>query len=357
MWRVCMIVVVGAAGGCSGDSGKSFDLGSDQLVADQRMTDGKTLDVAVKAEAGRDKSKPDVRPDSGPPSAWKETNFSATFNAVWGLNATTIFAVGKGGLIVRYDGTSWKTMTNPEKFELNAVWGSSASNVYAAGESGVIKWDGTAWAKDGSSYDVYAYRSLYGTSDNLFAAGPGGRLGYKALTGTYAYWSSVYFSSTIKNDFNGVWGTGSDIFVVGNDGLILKCSTSSCTTSSNWTTMTSGTTSHLRAVWGSSATDVFVVGLDGTILHYDGTTWSPLDAKTSTYFYGVWGAGANDVYVVGNPIFKADEAIFHYDGSTWTTLPPPKTTIGYFGIWASGAKDVWAVGNAGSILHYDGTKP
>ena len=33
----------------------------------------------------------------------------------------------------------------------------------------------------------------------------------------------------------------------------------------------------LRAVWGSSATDVFAVGDAGTIVHYDGTTWSSMN--------------------------------------------------------------------------------
>ena len=32
----------------------------------------------------------------------------------------------------------------------------------------------------------------------------------------------------------------------------------------------------LSGIWGSSTEDVFAVGLDGTILHYDGKAWSPM---------------------------------------------------------------------------------
>lgn len=47
-----------------------------------------------------------------------------------------------------------------------------------------------------------------------------------------------------------------------------------------WSPMESGTQKTLNAVWGSSASDVFIVGTLGTILHYDGNpeaTWSRMD--------------------------------------------------------------------------------
>jgi len=51
-----------------------------------------------------------------------------------------------------------------------------------------------------------------------------------------------------------------------------------------WTPMDSGTTNALRGVWGSSATDVFAVGIGGVILYYDGNpegSWSPMQNSSS----------------------------------------------------------------------------
>ncbi len=66
------------------------------------------------------------------------------------------------------------------------------------------------------------------------------------------------------------------------------------------------------SVWGSSATDVFAVGLGGRILHYDGNTWSAQASGRAVWLKGVWGSSATDVFAVGE-----DSTILHYDGSDW----------------------------------------
>jgi hypothetical protein len=42
----------------------------------------------------------------------------------------------------------------------------------------------------------------------------------------------------------------------------------------------SGTVTALAAVWGTSSSDVFAVGWDGTILHYDGSGWTEMMSGT-----------------------------------------------------------------------------
>ena len=65
------------------------------------------------------------------------------------------------------------------------------------------------------------------------------------------------------NNLSGVWGSsGSDVFAVGVGGTILHYN------GGVWTTMTSGVTNSLFGVWGSSGSDVFAVGTGGTILHF-----------------------------------------------------------------------------------------
>ncbi len=49
-----------------------------------------------------------------------------------------------------------------------------------------------------------------------------------------------------------------------------------------WTYMEAGINNDLYDVWGSSATDVFIVGTLGSVLHYDGNpegTWTDMEHR------------------------------------------------------------------------------
>ena len=48
-----------------------------------------------------------------------------------------------------------------------------------------------------------------------------------------------------------------------------------------WAIQTSGTGLTLYGVWGASPTDVFAVGENGTILHYDGSSWESMSSGVS----------------------------------------------------------------------------
>ncbi len=71
----------------------------------------------------------------------------------------------------------------------------------------------------------------------------------------------------------------------------------------------------LHAVWGSSSSDVFAVGTNGAIVHYNGSTWSPMSITTSHDLFGVWGSSASDVFAVWS-----GGTILHYDGSAWSVM-------------------------------------
>jgi len=168
-----------------------------------------------------------------------------------------------------------------------------------------------------------------------------GSLTVKAPIAVPAAWSAT---TSGTNHLYSVWGSSpSDVFAVGNSGVILHFDGSSLSS------MTSGTTRYLRGVWGSSATDVFVVGTGGTIRHYDGTSWSDMTSGTTVDLHGVWGSSASDVFAVG-----VSGTILHYDGYTWS--PMTSGTANWLrAVWGTSGSDVFAVGNSGVILHYNGS--
>jgi len=153
-----------------------------------------------------------------------------------------------------------------------------------------------------------------------------------------------------------VWGSSaSDVFTVGDDGVILHYDGNP---EGTWVKMDSGTTENLRDIWGSSATDVFAVVSSSTIIHYDGSTWSEMAIGTGYYLRGIWGSSASDVFAVGDM-----GKIRHYNGTNWHS-DTNNTSDSLSSVWGSSATDVFAVGgdpgdgtpgsSYSTILHYDG---
>jgi hypothetical protein len=88
--------------------------------------------------------------------------------------------------------------------------------------------------------------------------------------------------------------------------------------------------------------DQFVVA--GAIRHFDGQSWSPVTIPDTGVLDDLWGTGPKDVFAVGE-----NGTILHYDGTEWTIMTPTDRTL--LGVWSSGPSDAFAVGNGGIILH------
>jgi len=148
--------------------------------------------------------------------------------------------------------------------------------------------------------------------------------------------------SGTATDLRGVCGSSSsDIFAVGENGTTVYYDGES------WRLVGSGTTDILRGVWYSSS-GFIAGGWKGTVIHYNGSGWNRVNSGTTYDMYNVGGT-AIDTYVVGS-----DNHIVHYDGRDWR-LENTQTPAHLYSIWASSATDVFAVGYGGTIIHYDGT--
>jgi len=113
-----------------------------------------------------------------------------------------------------------------------------------------------------------------------------------------------------------------------------------------WSPRTSGTAADLHGAWGSSPSDLFVVGDAGTILHSsDGRSFVTQAAPVQLALRGVWGSGPSDVYAVGDA-----GTLLHYDGAAWSARGSG-VRLDLFGVGGTSAGDVYAVGAMGLILH------
>jgi hypothetical protein len=253
--------------------------------------------------------------------------------AVWGSSSTDVFAVGSDldsndPRMLHFDGTQWTEVRGFnagefETFQFESVWGSSASDIFVVG----------------SVFDGFFELTLIFHFDG-------------------ASWRRMQVPDRVLPALTDVWGSSpTDVYAVGqvdedfpSRGVILHFNGTS------WAPVLQRENFAPTSVWGSSANDVFVAGFQveetdegfrvfGRILHNDGTGWSgePLPPGVGV-LHEIWGSSAHDIFAVGD-----NGVIVHFDGSTWTSVKPTGRTL--IGVWGFSPGDVFAVGEAGTILH------
>ena len=130
-------------------------------------------------------------------------------------------------------------------------------------------------------------------------------------------------------------------------------STAPSTGELKWTSVPSPTTDPLVSIWGSSTSDIWIVGRLGSqeseVFHYDGRSWST--ALQGSYFTSVWGTSASDVWAVG----CCTSSISHFDGTAWSGVDfNPNALLS--AVWGTSPSNIWMVGSRGTIVHYDGAQ-
>jgi hypothetical protein len=191
----------------------------------------------------------------------------ATDKRLWGvdaLDASHVWAVGAGGTIRFYNGSSWTSQASGTTEHLFDVSAADATHVWAVGDNGIVLfYNGSSW----STATVYATR----------------------LNGVYAA------------DANHVWA-------VGRDGGIIHWN------GTRWGEQLSGTTEDLYSVMGTGANDVWAVGANGTVLRWNGSSWSRVTGVTSDSVGDVWVQDGNNVWLLSGT------TLYYYNGSSWTSV-------------------------------------
>ncbi len=265
-------------------------------------------------------------------NAWsKLSGDSYGVAAMWGNSANAIFGVGQ--VIRRFDGTAWTEMTSPTAERLRAVWGSSASSVYAVGQAGtIIHFDGTTWSSMTSPTTANLV-GVSGASDNLvFAVAEDGSI--VRFDGNA--WSIAVGPSS--RFLTGIWMASASLgYAIGSDG-VLKFDGSTWSSDAGY----SNTNGFLRAVWGSSSSNVVVVGDNGTMSRFDGTSWSTVTRRTASSLTTLTGSGASAF------AFSSGVAVRQSGATSALVYSAPELKS----VWAVDANTAFAVGTDGAIWRY-----
>jgi len=158
-------------------------------------------------------------------------------------------------------------------------------------------------------------------------------------------WSAVT-PSPAPASLNAVFvSSGSEVFAVGVGGSIYH----TIDGGASWASQISGVTGDFAAVWGTGSL-MLASGRGGEIVRTvnGGATWSKANSGTTAVLYGLWGSSSSDIWAVGQ-----NATVLHSvdGGASWApeTGLPVASTATLFSVYEAGGK-VYVVGSGGIVL-------
>ena len=75
-----------------------------------------------------------------------------------------------------------------------------------------------------------------------------------------------------------------------------------------------------KAIWGTSSSNMYFVGLHGRIAHYIGVEFSEIESGTDLDLTDIWGIDENNIWVSGTVDAEYSSIILKKDGFGWNKI-------------------------------------
>lgn len=236
--------------------------------------------------------------------------------SVAGRSADDMYAVGGepgDGLLMRRDAQGWREVELPKETPL-LTWVHTFEDgqPVVAGDNGTILWkrDGE-WVRESTPTDQNLWGVWGASKDDVWAVGGN--------------------------------GTASD-----GEATVLRYDGSS------WRSVDLPTLEHVDVfaffkVWGTGPDDVFIVGQQGIVMHWNGQKLVEQFTGTNKDLIALWGTGPDNVAAIGG---RATGVLATWNGDEWSSQslsPLP----GMNGIWLPSPDRAWIAGVRGRIASLD----
>jgi ABC-type branched-subunit amino acid transport system substrate-binding protein len=251
---------------------------------------------------------------------WNEMESGSDFKliGVWGTSSDNVYASGYDyyddtkGSVLHFDGETWSEVYHDQERGLSRIWGFSENDIYVGGFKGrLVHFDGSNWQIMQSGSNNSLLRAWGDSPDNIYMAGYDGTI----LCYDGENWNSMDNIGT-SYYFNDIWGDKSGkMIVVGNhmDSLILQF------TGGMWEPIDCGSSGQKGGIWGDDK-EIFICGNDGVILYSPNTTELLLsleDTKNGDQFHFF----SKDSSIADNTFYKGKwitggqkyDCVLHYN--------------------------------------------
>jgi hypothetical protein len=283
-------------------------------------------------------------------TTWTEMNCGPWFYAMSVSNNGAIMGVNYYGIQYFSGNDGWPFLARTY-VPWVGLGGRDPANLFAVGRSGtVIRYDGSRWS--GQDFPLPAFTSLYlvfgSSASDIWASGSS----YSLFHFDGAGWTNVSFPG--RNVLAGFARAPNDAILVDYDGFNAR----------NW--HWDGTTwfeitlpifqgDTITEFWGTAPDDVWAVGgnqSNGSIHHWNGDSWQRAYSAPRAWVNHVGGSARDDAWFTIQAFDAQTTSVLHWDGSSFTQLGT-FDGLGGNAIVATGPNDAWLLFGH-EIRHYDG---
>lgn len=295
LWLAAALALSAALAACDDDPDKP---GSKDAAASADASDSTSTPDGT--EPGSDAT---TSPDSEvKPSVLinRSLRWDTDLRGTFGLGPDEVWVVGKGGLILRWNGRTLTPVASPSTADLYAVTALSPTDAVAVGDGVILQWDGVQWF-DRTPQGKPTLRAVHGLS--------GGATLAAGLTGQ-------------------IWRRGPD---------------------NSWSAESVPTAFDLYAVRVTGPGQAWALGAQGQALRFAGGSWSVTAVpKASGALRAVTASPTGKLFAAGDDGFLAAT-----QNASWTaTLANDPQNRTLRGLFARSDADAWALGDAGALLHW-----
>lgn len=236
------------------------------------------------------------------------------------ISPTEAWAVTLNGLILRWNGSTWAEVEHPNVGGLRSITMVSATDGWAVGGfepfAFILHWNGQTWQI------TYQMREVRLTSVTMASPTDGWAVGY------HIRWDGR------------VWVDGASLILRWN-GL-------------NWQPVSSPDVGPLYDVAAIAPNAAWAVGWHSAILWWDGQTWAAFSRPDLTSLNAISMVSSSEGWAVGFSYVLNREwtsQIWRWDGSHWTQVSGAPV-VDLYSIDMISATEGWAVGRFGAIVRY-----
>ena len=250
----------------------------------------------------------------------------------------------------------------------------SENNIWAVGEIWIadtsslgytkynaVHWDGTNWELKRiyyygscSAVEYPPLMAIWAFNESDLVITNGGSIGW--FNGTNVI-LDCRINALLSGEIKKIWGSSSnDLYIVGTEGNIAHYN------GTNWTKIESNTTLNINDIWGdynekTQEWEILAVGgnilagYDNIILQVQSNSTALLNAEgTGWPLSGIWFKSNRKYYLVGSGIYKKA----HLNESLWDSSLISISEFHTNAVRANNINDVFIVGAYGEVLHFNG---